>query len=157
PLTGDQKRLYVSSQFKNATKVEDAAKRVVLLALKSPRFLYLGLENRKPDDFDVASRLSFDLWDSLPDGDLWKLASQTNLHTSEQVRQQAARMLSDHRTRAKMHYFLQHWLQMNHVEDLSKDASLYPGFTAQIIADLRTSLNLFLDDAVWTGSSDYRN
>ena len=52
---------------------EDAVKRVVLLTLKSPRFLYLGLEDAKPDDFLVAERLSFGLWDSLPDSELIKV------------------------------------------------------------------------------------
>ena len=65
-------------------------------------------------------------------------------------------MLADARPHSKVQYFLQHWLHMNHVDDLSKDAKLYPGFTPEIIADLRTSLNLFLEDAVWSGSSDYR-
>jgi hypothetical protein len=68
----------------------------------------------------------------------------------------ARRLLGDPRARSKMQYFLHHWLQMNHVDDLSKDARLYPGFSPEIIADLRTSLNLFLDDVIWNGSSDYR-
>jgi hypothetical protein len=157
PLTAEQKRLFVSSQFKGAPNADEALKRVVLLTLKSPRFLYFGLEQRKPDDFEVATRLSFNLWDSLPNRELWNLAGQGKLHTGEQVTQQAQRMLTDRRTRAKVQYFLQHWLQMNHVEDLSKDAKLYPGFTPEIISDLRASLNLFLNDAVWNGSSDYRN
>jgi len=155
PLTEEQKRVYVLSQFKDA-KTEDAVKRVVLLTLKSPRFLYLGLENKKPDDFEVASRLSFGLWDSLPDRELVKLAAQGTLHTREQVSEQARRMLADQRAHAKMQYFLQQWLQMNRVEDVSKDPKLYPEFTAEIITDLRTSLNLFLDDALWNGTSDYR-
>jgi hypothetical protein len=45
---------------------------------------------------------------------------------------------------------------MNHIEDLTKDPSVFPGFTPEIIADLRTSLNLFLDDVVWSEASDYR-
>jgi len=65
-------------------------------------------------------------------------------------------MLGDPRARAKVQYFLRHWLQMDRVENLSKDDKLYPGFTAEIIADLRTSLDVFLEDAVWNGSSDYR-
>src|SRR6185503_5690240 len=85
PLTADQKRLFVSAQFKKAGKAEDAVKRVVLLTLKSPRFLYLGLEGAKPDDFAVAERLSFGLWDSLPDPDLTKAAAKRLLHTREQV------------------------------------------------------------------------
>jgi hypothetical protein len=156
PLTEEQKRIHVATHFKTA-KPEDAVKRVVLLALKSPRFLYLGLDNSKPDDFEIASRLSFGLWDSLPDGDLMRHASQGALHTLERVNAQAQRMLADSRAHAKVLYFLQQWLQMNRVDDLSKDAALFPGFTPEIIADLRISLNLFLEDAVWNGSSDYRN
>jgi len=156
PLTDDQKRMFVSSQFKNAANAEEAIKRVVLLALKSPRFLYLGLEGAHPDDHEAAARLSFGLWDSLPDTELMKIAAERRLHTREQVTQQVQRMLADPRARAKVRYFLQHWLQMEHVENLSKDDKLFPGFTAEIIADLRTSLNLFLDDVVWSATSDYR-
>lgn len=156
PLTAEQRRVHVAAQFKGTSNVEDAVKRVVLLALKSPRFLYVGLEGAKADDYDAAARLSFGLWDSLPDRELLKLAGQGALRTPEQVRQQAQRMLGDARARAKTRYFLHHWLQMSHVEDLAKDDKLFPGFTPEIIADLRTSLNLFLDDVVWSASSDYR-
>ena len=156
PLTEQQKRLLVSANFKKARQTEDAVKRVVLLALKSPRFLYFGLDAAKPDGFEIASRLSFGLWDSLPDGELRKIACTGALHTREQVSQQARRMLNDPRARAKMRYFLHHWLQMDRAEDLSKDATLYPGFTPEVIADLRTSLNIFLDEVVWNGASDYR-
>lgn len=156
PLTDDQKRLFVNAHFSQTDKVDDAVKRVVLLALKSPRFLYLGLAETLPDDFEVAARLSFGLWDSLPDPELWKLAARRELHTREEVMQQARRMLGDPRARAKMQYFLHHWLQVNRVENLAKDPALFPDFTPGIIADLRTSLDLFLEDAVWNGSSDYR-
>jgi cytochrome c553 len=156
PLTEPQKRVFVTSHFKSSIKPEDAARRAIMLALKSPRFLYLGLDNTKPDDFVVAERLSFGLWDSLPDAELTKLATQTALRTREQVNAQARRMLNDARARSKMRYFLHHWLQMDHVEDLSKDSKLYPGFSPEIISDLRTSLDLFLDDVVWTDTSDYR-
>jgi len=156
PLTADQKRLFVSSQFKKAVKAEDALTRVVLLSLKSPRFLYLGLDDAKRDDFAVAERLSFGLWDSQPDPELTKAAAEGRLHTREQVIQHSERMLGDPRARAKVQYFLRHWLQMDRVENLSKDDKLYPGFTPEIIADLRTSLDVFLEDTVWNGSSDYR-
>jgi hypothetical protein len=147
----------VSAHFKKTVKNEEAAKRVVLLALKSPRFLYLGLSGSGPaDDFAVASTLSYALWDSLPDGALWKLATQGALHTRDQVNRQASVMLADPRTRAKIQSFLHHWLQMDHIEVVSKDSKVYPGFTPEIIADLRTSLNLFLEESFWSDSSDYR-
>jgi hypothetical protein len=156
PLTDEQKKIFISNLLKGPVKFEDAVKRVVLLALKSPRFLYLGLDESKPDDFAVAQRLSFGLWDSIPDAELFKAAGESRLHSREQVAQESLRMLADPRARAKVQCFLHHWLQMDHVEDLAKDPKLFPGFTPEIIADLRTSLNLFLDDAVWNGSSDYR-
>ena len=156
PLNDQQQRIFVASQFKRTDKVEDAVKRVVLLALKSPRFLYLGLEETKPDDFAVAERLSFGLWDSLPDLGLTKAAAEGRLHTRDHVVQQSNRMLGDARARAKMLYFLHHWLQMDHTDNLSKDDRLYPGFSPEIIADLRTSLDVFLEEAVWKGASDYR-
>src|SRR5437879_4715199 len=65
-------------------------------------------------------------------------------------------MLGDPRARAKVQYFLRHWLQMDRVENLSKDDKLYPDFTPAIVADLRTSLNIFLETTMWSGGSDYR-
>lgn len=156
PLTAEQKQTFVAAQFKGADDLEQAVKRVVLLALKSPRFLYLGLDAVAPDDFRVAERLSFTLWDSFPDRELTKAAAAGRLRTREQAMEQAVRMLRDPRARAKTQAFLQHWLQMDHVEEVSKDPERFPGFTPEVIADLRTSLNLFLEDVIWNGPSDYR-
>jgi hypothetical protein len=46
---------------------------------------------------------------------------------------------------------------MDRTEPVPKDAALFPGFKPEIIADLRTSLNVFLEDTVWSGTADYRN
>jgi hypothetical protein len=156
PLTQQQSNLYITAQFKKAPKIEDAVKRVVLLALKSPRFLYLGLQEDNPDDFTVAERLAYGLWDSLPDAELRTRAAARSLHTREQVVEQLARMMTDERTHAKMQAFFHHWLQMDRVESLSKDDKLFPDFTPVIIADLRTSLDIFLKDTMWATGSDYR-
>jgi hypothetical protein len=155
PLTADEKRIHIDEQFKKAPKPEEAVKRVVLLALKSPQFLYLNLQP-KPDDYEIASRISYALWDSAPDAELLKAAEQGNLHMPEQVQAQAKRMLADNRAHTKMYYFLQKWLDMDRGDDLSKDPKAYPNFTPEIAADLRTSLKLFLDEEVWSERSDYR-
>lgn len=68
PLSPAEKRRYVSSRFQGAPDPAAAITRVVLLALKSPQFLYVELPMGKPDGARVAARLSFGLWDSLPDG-----------------------------------------------------------------------------------------
>lgn len=156
PLTEEQKKLFVASHFRSGLSAEESVKRVVLFTMKSPQYLYLGLNRFHPDDFEVASRLSFDLWDSLPNAELWRRAEKRELHTPEQVRDQARRMLKDIRARAKVQEFLRGWVQMNRSDDLSKDNSLYPGFTPEIISDLRTSLDIFLEKTFWGNASDYR-
>lgn len=156
PLTPERERTYVNAHFKAANQLDSAVKNLVLLTLKSPRFLYLGLSGESSDDYAVAERLAFGLWDSLPDRELLAAAASGGLHAREPVRAQAERMLRDPRARTKMLASLHHWLQLGQVEDLSKDGRLYPGFSGEVIADLRVSLDLFLNDAAWGERSDYR-
>lgn len=157
PLTPEQARTHVDAQLQRTEKLEAAVKNIVLLTLTSPHFLYLGLGDDRPDAYTVAARLAFGLWDSVPDKALFDEAAAGRLHTPDQVTAQAGRMLEDPRAGAKLRAALHHWLQMSHVEDLSKDGTLYPGFTDEVIADLRASLDLFLADAVWGERSDYRD
>lgn len=156
PLTDDLKEIFVDRQFDEAADSETAVKRVVLLTLKSPRFLYREVTTPEHDAFDVASRLSFSLWDSLPDEQLLKAAAEGKLESREQVRQQAERMVSDPRTRSKVREFFHQWLNLDRMHDLAKDGELYPDFTEEVASDLRASLDLFLDEVVWSESSDFR-
>jgi cytochrome c553 len=154
PLTDEQRRFFVDQHFEGMSDPSAAIKRVVLLALKSPRFLYR--EIGEEDAYAVASRLSFGLWDSLPDKALLEAAAKGELATREQALEQAQRMRPDLRTRFKLREFLHQWLRVDHIPDLAKDKEKYPDFDEQIIADLRTSLELFLEDAVWGESPDFR-
>jgi hypothetical protein len=52
--------------------------------------------------------------------------------------------------------FLLHWLKIDQVADIAKDPKRFPGFDAAMVSDLRTSLELFLDDVVWSESGDFR-
>lgn len=156
PLTDEQKAFFVDQHFQKELPVELAAKRAVLLILKSPRFLYTDREFSPPDSFDIASRLSYGLWDSMPDRQLYDAAKANRLKTPEQIRQQSKRMLEDPRAQAKLRYFFHHWLQLDEKEELAKDKTLFPDFDAQVVSDLRTSLDLFIDDVVWNSGSDYR-
>lgn len=154
PLSGEQVAL-VEKQFDAAKDPDVALKRVVLLALKSPRFLYREVGGG-PDAYDVAARLSFGLWDSIPDAELLSAAAGGKLATKEQVAKQAERMLADPRAEAKLREFLLTWVKADRVMDLTKDAKQFPGFEATLINDLRTSLELFLDDVIGSEKSDFR-
>ena len=129
---------------------------MVLLVLKSPRFLYRETGSGPPDGFDVASRLSFGLWDSLPDGPLFDAAAQGQLVTRDQVARQAERMVNDPRSRVKLEGFLLQWLKIDQARDIVKDPKRYPEFNETVVSDLRTSLDLFLGDVIGSEASDYR-
>src|SRR5262249_48430745 len=66
------------------------------------------------------------------------------------------RMLADSRSRTKLHDFLLTWLKVGHALDIAKDPQRYPGFDAAVITELRTSLELFLDEVVGSDASDFR-
>ncbi len=155
PLTDEQKRLFVERQFEVGKDAEAAVKRIVLLALKSPRFLYREIAGGA-DSYDTASRLAFALWDAPPDVELLKAAAEGKLTSRDQVAKQAERMLADSRARAKLHGFFLKWLKIDQVSDIAKDPKRYEGFDAAVASDLRTSLELFIDEVIWSEASDFR-
>ncbi|WP_395717844.1 DUF1592 domain-containing protein [Prosthecobacter sp.] len=157
PLSDDLKQFMIESQFKSAKTPDTAVKRVVMLAIKSPQFLYPGIQaGEKADDYDTASRLALTLWDSVPDKKLTQAAAEGKLRTRDQVRAEAQRMLADPRTKAKLHGFFHHWLELERAEGTSKDPKVFPDFTPELLADLRESLFQFIDEVVWSEKSDYR-
>ncbi|HEY1123223.1 MAG TPA: DUF1592 domain-containing protein, partial [Haloferula sp.] len=155
PLSDEMRQLYVEHAFADGVAPEQAVKRAVILILKSPRFLYPEIAKEK-DDYTVASRLALGAWDSLPDQALLDAAKAGQLRTPEQVKAQAQRMIADPRAKAKANEFFQRWLKLDADGDLRKDDKEYPGFDAALVADLRRSLELFVEQTVWSEKSDYR-
>jgi mono/diheme cytochrome c family protein len=157
PLSDEDYKHFIEHQFEAAKTPEIAVKRVVLFTLKSPRFLYPEIPNGgQPDGFEIAERLALSLWDSIPDATLLRAATEGKLKTHDQIVAQANRMMADPRTKAKMHGFFHYWLELERAEGIQKDPKSFPGFDAQVLADLRTSLFEFLDQVVWSDKSDYR-
>lgn len=157
PFTDELVKLYIERPFQGAPDLDTAVKRSLMLVLKSPRFLYREMGQGKADPYDVASRLSFGLWDSLPDETLLKAAAAGELATREQVAKQAERMLADPRTRSKVREFFWQWLRVDQFPDLAKDTKRFPGFDDHAASDLRISLELFLDSVIWSDKSDFRD
>lgn len=178
PLDDEQRTIFVDRHFAEGVDSETAVKRAVLLTLKSPRFLYRELGSHQHNalasgqatgdsdhllarragfnPFDVASRISFAMYDSLPDQALLDAAAKGELKTREQVAQHAQRLLADSRTRSKLREFLLTWLKVEHVPDVSKDSERFPEFNAVLANDLRTSLELFLDEIIRSDEADFR-
>jgi hypothetical protein len=153
PLSEEQKA-DLTAIYAAGVAPEVAAKRAFIFTLSNPAFLYPGLGAQ--DDYAVASRLALTLWDSVPDGPLLKAAAAGQLKTEAQVRQQAQRMMKDPRAKAKLRDFLHDWLHVEEGAEIAKDQKEYPGFDQAVVMDLRTSLDLFAENIVWSEKSDYR-
>ncbi len=127
--------LYVSGR--DTDGFSDGIRLVVQALLQSPYFLYhveLG-EAGEPGDltapltqYEVASRLSFFLWDSMPDDDLLDAAQAGELATPEQLREHAERMLDDPRATDAIGSFHLQWLGVDDLMGVEKDAEAFPGF-----------------------------
>ncbi|MDX1946745.1 MAG: DUF1592 domain-containing protein [Pirellulaceae bacterium] len=156
PLSDEQQRLHIDEQFASAPSREIAVKRVVLLALKSPRFLYREVGGDPADPYNVAARISFGLWDSLPDQPLLDAAKAGKLADRAQIASQAERMLPDLRTQAKLRDFFRQWLRIDQPVDLTKDPAEFADFTPEIAADLRTSLDLTVEEVIASERADFR-
>ena len=157
PLTIEESRIFNHLFALKPSNAELAVRRSVLFTLNSPNFLYPDLfpEHKSAHQHRIASRLSFALWDSIPDATLLNAADQGKLHTRDQLQGQATRMLADPRAKAKLNHFFEHWLELEE-RDLEKDKELFPDFNETVIRDLRHSLSKFLEEVVWSDSSDYR-
>ncbi len=156
PLSEAERKRFVDHYFDSSESLDAAVKKLVLMTLTSPRFLYPGLPHgEKTDQWELASRLALTLWDSLPDGPLRDRAQKGQLAKPEQLAKEVDRMVWDFRTRAKMRGFFRHWLELDRGDDLAKDKSVFPEFNDAVFADLRTSLDLFIEDAVWGEGGNY--
>lgn len=155
PLTEEDREHFVRQHFCEDTPHDVAVKRVVLLALQSPQFLFPEL-SPAADSWKLVSRLSTYLYDGLPDAQLRDAGKKGWLGSADAVRKEAARLLDHPTARAKVRTFFLHWLHLDDEHDLTKDHQLFPGFDASTIADFRQSLTLFIDDVVWSERSDYQ-
>ncbi len=95
-------------------------------ALCSPYFLYLDAPPGTLDDFTLASRLAYFLWNSTPDDELTMLAVKGELHQPEVLRAQVERLLKDPKAAAFNESFTGQWLDLRKIAVTSPDDRLYP-------------------------------
>ncbi len=95
-------------------------------ALCSPNFLYLDAPAGALDDFALASRLSFFLWNTMPDDELMALAAKGELRRKESLRAQVERLLSDPKAAAFNESFTGQWLDLRKITATTPDDRLYP-------------------------------
>ena len=96
-------------------------------------------------DLELASRLSFFLWSSIPDDELLDLAAAGRLRDPEVLEQQARRMLADERSRALVTSFASQWLHLRNVPAVVPDEDRFPDFGEGLRQALRRETELFVE------------
>jgi hypothetical protein len=154
PLTDAEQLLYASLFEREARRTDDffgGAKLVVEVMLQSPHFLF-RVERGAGGPFanhEVASRLSYFLWDTMPDDELLQAAARGELGTVAQVEQVARRMLADPRARAAMDEFLAQWMRFDTVLSATRDRRRFANFNGEIAAAMVEETRRLFQHLVW--------
>ena len=134
----------------------NAMKSAMTAILCSKSFLYLaeGDENAdrgKLNDWEIASRLSYLLWSTMPDDELFRLAEQGRLQDREERRRQVARMLADPRARRFSESFATQWLHLRKVGMFPPDKQLYPNYDAHLEQSMKQETIEYFDAVLHQG------
>jgi hypothetical protein len=124
--------------------------------LVSPNFLFKIEQERssdpdKPyfiDDYELATRLSYFLWSSMPDDALLAVAGSGRLREPGVLRAQVRRMLADPKSSALVENFVGQWLVMRNLEHHSVATDRYKDFNEQLRADMRREVELFFANLI---------
>ncbi len=134
----------------------DGVAMVVEALLLSPFFLF-QVEAAVPRDapvssYEMASRLSYFLWQSMPDPALFGAAADGRLSTADGVQREARRMLADARVQEPLRYFSMRLLGLGEIDGLTKDAKLFPAFPG-LLASMKEETNRFVDHVYSSGQT----
>ena len=163
PLRDDEKqKLFqlMRTTWQRDGTAEEIMQTVTTAILSNPHFLFRveddSLEDseslerkgtaRKLNSYELASRLSYFLWSSMPDERLFELASRDKLQDREILIAEARRMLQDPKAVALVDNFAGQWLQLRDIERLTPDPNLFPSFTQSLGQAMRQETEkVFID------------
>ncbi len=173
PLSSDEvarlTTVYDSARSTLLLDFDDALRVVVEAILQSPAFLYrweLGsqlaaLEGSvvKLTPYEIASRLSYFIWRSMPDQALFDAAAADELGTDADVMAQAERLLGEPRAREAIASFFSSWLRMSleEIESRDKDPELYPEFGDELKSAMAAETDDFVSSVVFDGDGTFQS
>jgi len=147
--------LYKQARAEATTDAFDAGIEMALSGvLVSPEFLFrveqepAGVAPNAPyrvSDLQLASRLSFFLWSSIPDDELLDVAVAGKLHEPAVLERQVKRMLADSRSRALVTNFASQWLHLRNLDSITPDMRLFPDFDDNLRQAFRQETELFFE------------
>jgi len=145
--------LYKSARGTLKLGFNDAIAVLLEAILQSPAFLYHWespyeapkLQNGvvQLSQYDVASRLSYFIWGSMPDQDLFDAAAAGKLGTDAEVAEQAKRMFGDEKAKASASAFFREWLEIDQLDQLPKDAGEYADYNDELKSAMAAETEAF--------------
>lgn len=148
---------FVTMAEKNRDGFETGIGLAMQAILVSPHFLFRVEIDRRPSDpkeihsisdHELASRLSYFLWSSMPDDELFELASKKTLHEPETLEKQVRHMLKDPRSRALVDNFAGQWLQLRSLKEFKPDPDLFPQFDEKLRSAMLRETELFFENVI---------
>jgi hypothetical protein len=141
---------------KNGLNFEQSMRLGVEAILVSPQFLYRLEHDPKSDpgavhpigDYELASRLSYFLWSSMPDAQLLQLAAEKRLTQSDVLHAQERRMLLDPKAAALIDNFAGQWLELRNLDSIHPDPVQFPEFDNQLRQAMYTETRTFFASVV---------
>lgn len=139
---------------RNKGSFDSGIETALRLILSDPKFLYRiekDPANAAPgtidpvSDLDLASRLSFFLWSSIPDDELLNVAAQNKLHQPAVLEQQVKRMLADPKAEALVTNFASEWLFLRNLQSVNPADTVFPNFDENLRDAMRTETEMFVD------------
>lgn len=157
PVTDEELNQFVrlAEQIANTGESFETAMQVAVTGvLVSPQFLFRVETDKNPNDpkdrhplndYELATRLSYFLWSSLPDDELMSHADRGDLHTDAVIEAQIRRMLADPKSRALVENFSEQWLQLRILNEITPDPARFPEFTAELREDMKRETSHFFE------------
>jgi hypothetical protein len=137
---------YESIQSDFPSQIE-AFRETLALVLIQPEFLYLvepaSNKKRSVNDWEMASRLSYFLWSTMPDSRLLDLAASGELLKDDVLTSEVERMLSDARASRFIDQFTNQWLQLDRLDSIAVDKKRYPDFDETLKRDFQKQTHSF--------------
>ena len=134
--------------------LENGLRLALRAVLVSPRFVYrfeidqdpTSSEAHELDDFELASRLSYFLWSSMPDDDLFDAARAGKLKDDAELERQVERMLADPKSKAMVDNYGGQWLYTRVLSEHQADFQLFPGYDENLAASMKEEADLFFGE-----------
>jgi len=150
PPTPAEADRYTSVLLREASRAGDfyqGAQLAIEGMLQSPKFLF----RLEQGAYQTASRLSYFLWDTMPDDALWSEAASGALANPAAIERSIRRMMADPRAHDGLSEFASQWLRFDLALGAVKDRALFPQFTPQLAVAMTQETRRLLDDLVWGG------